>query len=100
LQNPGRLFGVGRILHLRDQDEKHEMPGVGKDRVRDGHKGVVKAGGPGHGDVPVGGRERACCRHAHDSGDQNTNAGGDAEPGQLVEGAWEGQKESGDGKYS
>ena len=85
------------MFHLRNQNEKHEMARISKDRVcyRDegGHETRIYS----HCDVRNG-EAHARTNHADDTGDEDADDAGDGEPGEAVEGARKSADEGWDGE--
>lgn len=80
LQHPGRAHGVLGMLHLRDEDEEHEVARVRKNGVRDGDERghEIRL----HRYLEIGdGESDACADHADEAGYEDAEDGEDAEPG-------------------
>ena len=76
-----------RVAHFRDQDEEHEVPGVGEDGVRDADEGGDEVCACGDGGISSRGWVEACTHHADYAGDDDGDDAGDGEPGETVESA-------------
>ena len=74
------------------------MPRVRKHRVRHAYEGSHEICLRGYGGASTRCGIEARTDHGDDAGDDYGDDGGDGEPGEAVEGAWEGAQEGGDGE--
>ena len=98
LQYVGSLHRVPRIPHLRNEDEEHKVTRVCKDWISNGTKGINERLGVCQADGAARNGIHAGPNHPDETGNEDREGGGDAEPGEPVESAWKAADGDWDGK--